>query len=242
MNLVLGVDLTPRRVRMVLGEGAGADGQLIDCDTFGVEESRCYAEVVAAALQACDSGPGTSYYVGSAAIACSSECEIDAVRAVLDEYQLADVALVDAGDAAATLTLTVAAAKRCLESGCSSPMTIPSPWWWRITPTYRSLTLIWRAFRQAVLRCDNPVSRRSDRLTLCSRRFGSRRLLDHRHRQYRCSASRVDDDRNNGSSRSAVGVGPRRGAHLCRDRRGDPAAVLAYSQEMGKAALTDRKR
>ena len=39
MDIVLGVSLTPKTVRMALVEGANGDGEIVDHDTFEVSES-----------------------------------------------------------------------------------------------------------------------------------------------------------------------------------------------------------
>ncbi|MCV7213681.1 hypothetical protein H7J51_00075 [Mycobacterium crocinum] len=103
---------------MVLAEGAAADGPLVECDAFGVDEGGSYAEVVAAAIQGTrESAQKQGHYLNRIAVACSSECEIGTVRAILDDRQLFDVALVDVCHAAAALTRAVGHRKALSTAG-----------------------------------------------------------------------------------------------------------------------------
>lgn len=74
--------------------------------------------MVAAAIQGTrESAQKQGHYLNRIAVACSSECEIGTVRAILDDRQLFDVALVDVCHAAAALTRAVGHRKALSTAG-----------------------------------------------------------------------------------------------------------------------------
>lgn len=123
MDLVLGVDVTPSHVCMVLVEGAAADGFLVDHAAFGVEDSGDFgiatsAEAVAAAiLGTYESASTQGHRIVGAAVAYSDDCEVAVLRAVMDDHQLTEVLLVDQCRAGAALAVAVGRRKALSTNG-----------------------------------------------------------------------------------------------------------------------------
>ncbi|TGD86743.1 hypothetical protein BayCH28_15975 [Mycolicibacterium sp. CH28] len=108
MDLVLGVAMTPSHVRMVLVEGAAADGFLVDHDAFSAnyagEVDMATAPLVSAAILGTrESATTRGHRIVGTVVAYSNDCDSAALRAALDASQLADVVLVDHCHAAAAL-------------------------------------------------------------------------------------------------------------------------------------------
>ncbi|MGE2717890.1 DUF7159 family protein, partial [Mycolicibacterium litorale] len=113
MDIVLGVSMTPKTVRMVLVEGEKADGVTVDHDVFditaveGSATSSAADQVVAAVLGTQESAAAGGHHLKSVGVAWSDHSEAAALRDTLTARGIEDVMLVSEGHAAASLAQAV---------------------------------------------------------------------------------------------------------------------------------------
>ncbi|WP_185294210.1 DUF7159 family protein [Mycolicibacterium litorale] len=113
MDIVLGVSMTPKTVRMVLVEGEKADGVTVDHDVFditaveGSATSSAADQVVAAVLGTQESAAAGGHHLKSIGVAWSDHAEAAALRDTLTARGIEDVMLVSEGHAAASLAQAV---------------------------------------------------------------------------------------------------------------------------------------
>ncbi|MGE2733467.1 DUF7159 family protein [Mycolicibacterium vaccae] len=107
MDIVLGVSMTPRTVRMVLVEGKSADGVTVDHDAFdatsGDPSANVADQVVAAVLGTQESAETGGHHLHSVGVAWSDHAEAAVLRDKLAALGIDDVMLVSEGHAAASL-------------------------------------------------------------------------------------------------------------------------------------------
>ena len=112
MDIVLGVSLTPKTVRMVLVEGARGDGETVDHDTFEVMPSdgaathTASAEVVAAVLGTLESAREGGHQLKAIGVAWSDHAEAAELRDALAANGIDDAILVSELHAAGALAQT----------------------------------------------------------------------------------------------------------------------------------------
>lgn len=113
MDIVLGVSMTPKTVRMVLVEGERADGVTVDYDVFDIDTAEGSAtssaadQVVAAVLGTQESAAAGGHHLKSVGVAWSDHAEAAALRDTLTAHGIEDVMLVSEGHAAASLAQAV---------------------------------------------------------------------------------------------------------------------------------------
>lgn len=113
MDIVLGVSMTPKTVRMVLVEGEKADGVTVDHDVFdinaveGSATSNAADQVVAAVLGTQESAAAGGHSLTSIGVAWSDHASAAALRDTLTARGIEDVMLVSEGHAAAALAQAV---------------------------------------------------------------------------------------------------------------------------------------
>lgn len=113
MDIVLGVSLTPKTVRMVLVEGEKGDGEIVDHDTFDVSSpddaatTNAADQVVAAVLGTQESAVEGGHELKSIGITWSDRAEAAEVRDALAVRGLTDVILVSDLHAAGALAQAV---------------------------------------------------------------------------------------------------------------------------------------
>lgn len=113
MDIVLGVSMTPATVRMVLVEGANADGVTVDHDVFDINAVEGSAtpsaaeQVVAAVLGTQESAEAGGHHLKAIGVAWSDHAEAAALRDALTARGIEDVMLVSEGHAAASLAQAV---------------------------------------------------------------------------------------------------------------------------------------
>ncbi|MCW2593623.1 MAG: hypothetical protein JWQ86_6050 [Mycobacterium sp.] len=109
MDIVLGVSLTPKTVRMALVEGANGDGEIVDHDTFEVPESDGSAtsnavdQVVAAIVGTQESAAEGGHELTSIGVTWSDRSEAAELRDALAARNIRDVILVSELHAAGAL-------------------------------------------------------------------------------------------------------------------------------------------
>ncbi|ORA96500.1 hypothetical protein BST30_28610, partial [Mycobacterium mantenii] len=113
VGIVLGVSMTPTKVRMVLVEGECADGVTVDEDDFDVDTQRTAApgtapnEVVSAILGTREGATEGGYQLLSTGVAWTDHVEAAMLRDALIAHKVENVMLVSAFMAAAALTQAV---------------------------------------------------------------------------------------------------------------------------------------
>jgi hypothetical protein len=111
VDIVLGVSMTPKTVRMVLVEGEKADGVTVDHDVFDVESvdgSANVAEQVVAAIQGTQESAQTGgHHLKHIGVTWSDHTEAAALRDALTAHGIEDVMLVAESHAAASLAQAV---------------------------------------------------------------------------------------------------------------------------------------
>jgi hypothetical protein len=114
VDIVLGVSMAPESVRMVLLEGRGADGIIVDEDDFdlGPESTADEAadQVIAAILGTRESAAENGHQLRSSGVTWTDPHEADAIRSALSAHKLENVMLVSAFEAAAALAQSVGSA------------------------------------------------------------------------------------------------------------------------------------
>src|ERR1700710_1931829 len=109
MDIVLGVSLTPKTVRMVLVEGVKGDGAIVDHDTFEVAESgesatsNAVDQVVAAIIGTQESAAEGGHDLTSIGVTWSDRSEAAELRDALAGRNIRDVILVSELHAAGAL-------------------------------------------------------------------------------------------------------------------------------------------
>ena len=109
MDIVLGVSLTPKTVRLVLVEGIQGDGAIVDHDTFevsppdGSATSSAAEQVVAAVQGTLESAREGGHELKAIGVTWSDHSQGAALRDALAAKKLDDVMLVSASHAAAAL-------------------------------------------------------------------------------------------------------------------------------------------
>ncbi|WP_029117085.1 hypothetical protein [Mycobacterium sp. URHB0044] len=110
MNIVLGVSMTPKTVRMVLVEGEKGDGAIVDHDTFDVSSSDGTAtstaavdQVVAAILGTQESAAEGGHVLNAIGVTWSDHVEAAALRDSMAAHGIKDVMLVSELHAAGAL-------------------------------------------------------------------------------------------------------------------------------------------
>lgn len=113
VGIVLGVSMTPTKVRMVLVEGENADGVTVDEDDFDVDTQRtatpCTAseEVLSAILGTREGAADGGYELLSTGVTWTDHVEAAMLRDALISHKVENVMLVSAFMAAAALTQAV---------------------------------------------------------------------------------------------------------------------------------------
>lgn len=116
MDIVLGVSLTPTTVRMVLVEGAKADGATVDHDVFPVSPSTDLAipsaadQVVQAVLGTQESAEAGGHHLAHIGVTWTDHTEAAALRDALAAHGITDVMLVSELHAASALAQAAGAA------------------------------------------------------------------------------------------------------------------------------------
>ena len=110
MDIVLGVSLTPKTVRMVLVEGEKGDGAIVDHDEFGVSSadgsatsSAAVDQVIAAVLGTQESAAEGGHALRAIGVTWSDRIEAAALRDTLADRGIRDVMLVSELHAAGAL-------------------------------------------------------------------------------------------------------------------------------------------
>ncbi len=111
MDIVLGVSMTPAKVRMVLVEGEKADGVTVDHDVFEVASidgsANVTDQVVAAVLGTRESVQAGGHHLKAIGVTWSDHAEVSALRDGFAAGGIDDVMLVSEGHAAASLAQAV---------------------------------------------------------------------------------------------------------------------------------------
>ena len=116
MDIVLGVSITPTKVRMVLVEGERADGVTVDHDVFditapdGVAITTASDQVIAAILGTLESATEGGHHLKSTGVTWSDHAEAAVLREALDARDIDDVTLVSVLHAAGALAQAVGGA------------------------------------------------------------------------------------------------------------------------------------
>ncbi len=117
MDVVLGVSMAPKTVRMVLVEGESAGGVTVDQDDFDVppEEAAAAAadQVISAILGTRESAAESGHQLQSSGVTWTDPIEADALRDALAAHKVENVMLVSAFMAAAALAQAVGSATDC---------------------------------------------------------------------------------------------------------------------------------
>ncbi|MDT5181048.1 MAG: hypothetical protein QOJ95_5246 [Mycobacterium sp.] len=112
MDIVLGVSLTPKTVRLVLVEGVHGDGAIVDHDTFdvtpsdGTANSSASAQVVSAVLGTLESAREGGHQLKAIGVTWSDHTEASALRDALAAAGINDAILVSELHAAGALAQT----------------------------------------------------------------------------------------------------------------------------------------
>lgn len=112
MDIVLGVSLTPKTVRLVLVEGVRGDGAIVDHDTFDVSAfdgsatSTASAQVVAAILGTLESAREGGHQLKAIGVTWSDHSEASELRDALAAHGVRDAILVSELHAAGALAQT----------------------------------------------------------------------------------------------------------------------------------------
>jgi hypothetical protein len=111
VGVVLGVSMTPTKVRMVLVEGESADGLIVDQDDFDVADdtssSTAASQVVSAILGTREGAAEGGYQLLSVGVTWTDHVEAALLRDALIAHKVENVMLVSAFMAAAALTQAV---------------------------------------------------------------------------------------------------------------------------------------
>jgi uncharacterized membrane protein YgcG len=113
VDIVLGVSMTPAKVRMVLVEGEKADGVTVDHDAFdvaatdGSATSSAADQVIDAVLGTKESAEAGGHHLKSIGVTWSDHTDASALRDALAARDVDDVMLVSDGHAAAALAQAV---------------------------------------------------------------------------------------------------------------------------------------
>ncbi|OIN82768.1 DUF7159 family protein [Mycobacterium malmoense] len=111
VGIVLGVSMAPKKVRMVLVEGEGADGAAVDQDTFDVDgdlsPSTAPNQVLSAILGTREGAAEGGYQLLSTGVTWTDHVEAALLRDALIAHKIENVMLVSAFMAAAALTQAV---------------------------------------------------------------------------------------------------------------------------------------
>ncbi len=114
MDIVLGVSMAPKTVRMVLVEGQSAGGVTVDEDNFDVAPESAAAvaadRVIAAILGTQESAAERGHQLRSSGLTWTDPVEADALRHALAAHKVENVMLVSAFMAAAALAQAVGSA------------------------------------------------------------------------------------------------------------------------------------
>ena len=117
MDVVLGVSMAPKTVRMVLLEGESAGGVTVDEDTFDVAPESAAAaaadQVIAAILGTQESAAERGHQLQSSGVTWTDPVEADALRDALAAHKIENVMSVSAFVAAAALAQAVGSATNC---------------------------------------------------------------------------------------------------------------------------------
>ncbi|MEY8018353.1 DUF7159 family protein [Mycobacterium servetii] len=116
VDIVLGVSMTPTRVRMVLVEGENADGVVVDQDDFDTGQSSpadAPSQVVSAILGTRQGAEEGGYQLLSTGVTWTDHVEAAMLRDALIDHKLENVMLVSAFMAAAALAQSVGDATNC---------------------------------------------------------------------------------------------------------------------------------
>ena len=113
MDIVLGVSMTPKAVRMVLVEGQKADGIIVDHDVFdfataeGLANSSVAEQVIAAIQGTQESAAACGHHLKSVGVTWSDRSDAAALSSALADRGIDDVMLVPDSHAAADLAQAV---------------------------------------------------------------------------------------------------------------------------------------
>jgi hypothetical protein len=108
VQLVLGVSMTPTTVRVVLVEGEGADGRVVDRDVFDITAAASASDhVIAAVLGTRESAEAAGHHLVSTGVTWSDRAQGAALRKALRTSGIEDVMLVSELHAAGALAQAV---------------------------------------------------------------------------------------------------------------------------------------
>jgi hypothetical protein len=117
VDVVLGVSMAPKTVRMVLVEGESAGGVTVDEDNFDVAGAAAAGaaadQVIAAILGTRESAAESGHQLQSSGVTWTDPREADALRDALAAHKVENVMLVSAFMAAAALAQAVGNATNC---------------------------------------------------------------------------------------------------------------------------------
>ena len=117
MDVVLGVSMAPKTVRMVLLEGESAGGVTVDEDNFDIAPESAAAatadQVIAAILGTQESAAERGHQLQSSGVTWTDPVEADALRDALAAHKVGNVMPVSAFMAAAALAQAVGSATNC---------------------------------------------------------------------------------------------------------------------------------
>ena len=107
VDIVLGVSLGPSSIQMVVLEGHGADGLVVEANEFARTAD---SDVLTAILSTCEGASGAGHTMSSIGVTWSDPLEADALRDALAANRIDNVMLVSAFLAAAALAQNAGAA------------------------------------------------------------------------------------------------------------------------------------
>lgn len=110
MDVVLGVAMAPETVRMVLVEGEGAGGVIVDQADFDIPGDAAADQVIAAIRGTEESAAQSGYQLTSSGVTWTDQTEATALRNALAAHKIENVVLVSAVTAAAALAQAVGGA------------------------------------------------------------------------------------------------------------------------------------
>jgi hypothetical protein len=113
VDIVLGVSMAPETVSMVLVEGEGAGGVIVDQADFGVPRDAAADQVIATILGTRESAAESGYQLRSSGVTWTDQSQADALRNALAANKIENVMLVSAVIAAAALAQAVGSATNC---------------------------------------------------------------------------------------------------------------------------------
>jgi hypothetical protein len=115
VDVVLGVSMAPGTVRMVLVEGEGAGGVIVDQADFGVARDGAAGanQVIGAIVGTRESAAASGYRLRSSGVTWTDHTDAAALRQSLSERKIENVVLVSAFAAAAALAQAVGGATGC---------------------------------------------------------------------------------------------------------------------------------